>query len=431
MYRFRDPIHGYISVTEGELAVIDSGPFQRLRGIKQLATASLVYHGAEHTRFGHSLGVMHLTSSVFDSVVKKDPELFSEKKSIWYRQILRLIGLTHDLGHAPFSHASETLFKDGLEHEDYTKKVLFETEIGDCIRTIGSEMKNQLGSAYDITPELIWKIYDGKDVLDDDYIFPDFPFLKSFMDGELDCDKMDYLLRDSYYCGVEYGHYDLERLVDSFTVYKDNNDATLRLAIERGGVHAVEEFILARYFMFLQVYFHKTRRLLDKRLTNCLHDILPGGVFPVDVRQYLEWDDSKVLKEIREAGGASNARAFLDRETMSCIYATNVHLNKEGAGIFKIIERSIGNRLLQEGVSKEELCLHLVYDCPKKAVHKISEEALDERGIPVIVEYQSEPSSLLDESLLLSGLKKEIHIQRLYVSNEYKSIAKQIIEDYL
>ena len=109
MYQFRDPVHGFIEVSDEELRIINSAPFQRLRNIRQLGTTYLVYHGAEHTRFGHSLGVMHLTSRVFDSIVKKKTHLFSEdvevnnKRIIWYRQILRLIGLTHDLGHAPFS----------------------------------------------------------------------------------------------------------------------------------------------------------------------------------------------------------------------------------------------------------------------------------------------------------------------------------------
>ena len=130
MYQFRDPIHGFIDVSDDELKIINSAPFQRLRNIRQLATTYLVYHGAEHTRFGHSLGVMHLTSRVFDSVTKKVPKLFSENEEenraiiAWYRQILRLIGLTHDLGHAPFSHASEELFENGKKHEDYTKQIM-------------------------------------------------------------------------------------------------------------------------------------------------------------------------------------------------------------------------------------------------------------------------------------------------------------------
>lgn len=126
MLHFRDPVHGFIDITESECAVVDTAAFQRLRRIKQLATTYLVYHGAEHTRFGHSLGVMHLTSRVFDSILAKNSDLFGgdPARRAYYRQLLRLVGLTHDLGHPPFSHASEDLFANGREHEDYTHDMI-------------------------------------------------------------------------------------------------------------------------------------------------------------------------------------------------------------------------------------------------------------------------------------------------------------------
>jgi HD superfamily phosphohydrolase len=137
MLQFRDPVHGFIDVSDDEQKIIDSGPFQRLRNIHQLATTYLVYHGAEHTRFGHSIGVMHLVTRAFDSVVKEKSNLFradpreNEAVVIWYRQILRLIALVHDLGHAPFSHASEQLFPGKITHENYTKKIIEETEVAE------------------------------------------------------------------------------------------------------------------------------------------------------------------------------------------------------------------------------------------------------------------------------------------------------------
>lgn len=255
--RYRDPVHAFIEVNPLENKIIDSPPFQRLRNIKQLALTNLVYHGAEHTRFGHSLGVMHLVTKAFRSVVNKNHLFLSEPKIAWYEQILRLIALTHDLGHAPFSHASEAVFPGKLKHEDFTEKIIKETCIADYIREIGHGYVQQYGAKYDITPKLICDIYNGRDAGENS----EFVFLKSFMDSELDCDKMDYLLRDSLYCGVNYGKFDVERLVSCLTVFIQ--DGIPRLAIEYGGVQAFEEFVLARYFMFVQVYFHRTRRYFD------------------------------------------------------------------------------------------------------------------------------------------------------------------------
>lgn len=229
--RLRDPIHGFIELSELELEIVDSIPFQRLRNIKQLATTYLVYHGAEHTRFGHSVGVMHLVTRAFHSAVSNyykqqtGTKLFNNDiDAKWYEQILRLIALVHDLGHAPFSHGSEALFDDGLEHEDFTNKIICETEIADIILRVGQEFcrKNKVDDSYLITPELLWSIYGEKNPESNPQYMNhiiDFKFLKTFMDSELDCDKMDYLLRDSYYCGVNYGKYDLNRIIDSLTVY--------------------------------------------------------------------------------------------------------------------------------------------------------------------------------------------------------------------
>lgn len=430
---FRDPIHGLIEVSDEECAIIDTAPFQRLRRIKQLATTNMVYHGAEHTRFGHSIGVMHLTSRVLDSIASKNPNLFQgdSDKFAYYRQLIRLVGLTHDLGHPPFSHASEDLFQNDLEHEDYTRDILFSAELQDAIGGVNRSFANEHGAGYEISPETIWLAYTCEDVTSPYYAAPDFPFLKSLMDSELDCDKMDYLLRDSHYCGVNYGNYDLGRLVDSFTVYCGENDDLLKLAIASDGVQAVEEFILARYFMFIQVYFHKTRRLLDKRLVECLKTILPNGTFPTDTQEYLAWDDSRVINELSSVskGGSS---PFLDRETMHCVFSSQSHAGGDTTRLYNLAKKKAEEILSARGVTSEHLNKHLVLDSPSKAVHKISREPSDERGIPVVFEHKKEPVSLLDQSVLLNSLKdNEIAMRRLYVSAEYKDEVEGALADFL
>lgn len=420
-YQFRDPVHGFIEVSEDELKIINSAPFQRLRNIHQLATTYLVYHGAEHTRFGHSVGVMHLTSRVFDSVMAKNPNLFSdddeinERKIAWYRQILRLIGLTHDLGHAPFSHASEDLFEAGKEHEDFTKLIILETEIADYIREIGIKFKAQYGESYDITPELVWMIYDGKDVTNEKFIFPDFLFLKSFMDGELDCDKMDYLLRDSLYCGVTYGRYDLDRFVSTLTAHKQANQ--IQLAIERGGIQALEEFILARYFMFIQVYFHKTRRYLDKALVKSLTAILPNSKYPTDVQEFLKWDDTGVINLISESDDP-NVISFKNREIMTCVLESKAHsgqAEKQSARlIYKILQAKYGDQVL--------------FDTVDKSSHKLTPFLLSPnddsgKGIMILDEKTGDVKNIMEESLILNSIVAPIWINRIYAA---KSIADEV-----
>ncbi len=433
--QFRDPIHGFIEVSDLELKIIDSPPFQRLRNIKQLATTYLVYPGAEHTRFGHSLGVMHLVTRAFESALEnykiaQGKVLFESTRKEWYKQILRLIALTHDLGHAPFSHASEALFDGGAEHEDFTRKIICETEIAQHIRSIGNEFcrKYSAGEEYDITPELLWLIYGEKNPeLNPQYIMPDYKFLKSFIDSELDCDKMDYLLRDSYYCGVNYGKYDLNRLLSSLSVYVKQDDNIMQLAIERGGIHAFEEFVIARYFMFIQVYFHKTRRYLDKLLIDNIANILPDSTYPDDVNEYLKWDDYSVLDKIKKLQHSSPvAGQFVERKVKSCVYETTAHSNRGNDYIvFGIIKNKLRN----------QLGCDIIEDTANKMPHKIPTleeyDASSGKGIPILVHLMDRPSSISSESILLQNLIKPINIRRLYVERNHVKAAKRIVCDLL
>lgn len=427
MYQFRDPVHGFIEISNDELRIINSPPFQRLRNIHQLATTYLVYHGAEHTRFGHSIGVMHLTSRVFDSVVKKNPLLFSENaeenalKIKWYRQLLRLIGLTHDLGHAPFSHASEELFPEGKEHEDYTRLVICETEIAEYINIIGEKFKATYVDSYNITPELVWMIYEGKEITNEEFILPDFLFLKSFMDGELDCDKMDYLLRDSLYCGVTYGKYDLDRFVSTLTAYKSDNK--IQLAIERGGVQALEEFILARYFMFIQVYFHKTRRYLDKALVKSLKAVLPKGKYPERIDDYLKWDDIRVLNLIADSEN-QDVVDYRNRKIMTCVLDSKPHGEKADRLNASIIY----------GILKKEFGDGVLFDSVDKAAHKFTPALLEPeddsgRGIRILDETTGAVKNLMEESIILESIFRPISINRIYADRTIKDKVMKRIDE--
>lgn len=419
-FKFRDPVHGFINVRPLEKKIIDSRPFQRLRGIKQLALTYLVYHGAEHTRFGHSIGVMHLVTKAFHAVTSKNVDLFTKEQTEWYEQILRLIALAHDLGHAPFSHGSESVFPDGLEHEDFTDKIVTSTEIGDYIRMIGAEFARKYGSEFDITPELICSIYHGANIDN-----PNFIFLKKFMDSELDCDKMDYLLRDSLYCGVSYGKYDVERLISCLTTYKRDNN--IFLAIEKGGIHAFEEFVLARYFMFVQVYFHRTRRFLDKMLVDYLKVSLSGGRYPGNVNDYLTWDDARVWGKIKEDEKIITcAERLVNRRIMKMVYESPTHSNVQEKKMYNLIKKDLQNRFGDE---------NLLFDSADKMTHKIPlrHEIDNEKAIPILLDYSDEPSTISIESGIINKMTEPINIMRIYakedIANEAESFVKQRMRD--
>ena len=411
---FRDPIHGFIPVNFWERKIIDSQPFQRLRHIKQLSLTYLVYHGAEHTRFGHSIGVMHLVSKAFQGVVNNNSDLFSKGQKEWYEQILRLMALTHDLGHAPFSHGSEAVFPEKLSHEDYTEKIIKETVIAEYIQEIGNEFVQKYGEGYNITPELICSVYRGRNISN-----PDFIFLRKFLDSELDCDKMDYLLRDSYYCGVNYGKFDLERLVATLTVHKEDNN--LYLAIKKGGLYAFEEFVLARYFMFIQVYFHKTRRFLDKALVEFLKKNLVNGKYPKDVHSYLEWNDGKVWQLINNIEHRDEyADRLINRKIMKCVYESRTHSEKLDLNIFRLIK----NELIRD--FGEE---NLVFDSADKLAHKIPLKLTieSEQAIPIILGHTDTPGTISDESEVIKNMTKPINIWRIYAKEEIATEAEALV----
>jgi len=379
---------------------------------------------------------MHLVSKAFNSAFKNYKEtcgndLFEPVRAKWYEQILRLIALTHDLGHAPYSHASEALFEDGLEHEDFTKKILFETEIANYIHEIGHDFcqKYKVGSEYEITPELLWLIYGEKNPeLNPLYIMPDFKFLRSFMDSELDCDKMDYLLRDSYYCGVNYGKYDLNRLLTSLNVYMNSEGNIMQLAINRSGIHVFEEFIIARYFMFIQVYFHKTRRYLDKLLVKSIASILQEQRYPSDVNEYLILDDHVIYNKIKENQDDSpSAKQFINRQVMTCVYDSGTHGNKANdVRLFNLVRRELTDKLGSE----------IVEDTANKLAHKIPSmelyDAESGKGIPILSQYSSQPVSISTESILLQSLiSKPINIKRIYVDKTYAKEAQDIVKKFI
>jgi len=281
-YELRDPIHKAILFDSYEKKFIDHQVLQRLRSISQLGFVSMAYPGAIHSRFLHSLGVMHLAGRIFHSVVTSNKKFFSQRfsnKDLKYLyKVLRLSGLLHDIGHAPYSHSCEYLFPnfDELDmphhwlkkskrnpkcsHEDYGvyliyQRLLKEDKIfdEDTAQDICSLIHHQ------VNPSPSFQDKFGKSGI--------FSMLSNIISGEIDVDRMDYLLRDSYFAGVTYGNFDVDRIVTSLSAFDQNG---IKLAVEGNAIHTFEDFLLARYHMFLQVYFHKTSLCFDYYLLQAL-----------------------------------------------------------------------------------------------------------------------------------------------------------------
>lgn len=279
MYEIREPVHQTISFSDEEAKVVDHPIFQRMRDIRQIGLSYLVYPGATHDRFSHMLGAMHLSGRVWDSMMRSASELllesgYEEKDLQYFRQILRFAALLHDVGHAPFSHSSEPLMpKFGIleipfewyyevdperqaEHEDYS--VMMIAAIGKENSTvITEEMAQDISSLVsgNIKPSPAWSRFEEGRAGDM------HEFLKSIISGELDVDRMDYLLRDAHYTGVKYGVYDKDHLIRNLGITLQ--EGLFRMTIDSTAVRAFEDFLLARYHMFLQVYHHKTSNTFD------------------------------------------------------------------------------------------------------------------------------------------------------------------------
>lgn len=267
----RDPVLGYIGLTDVERDIIDTFPVQRLRRIKQISVASITYPGGEHTRFPHALGTMHLSGKIAESL-RTGIEISDED---W--QLVRLAGLLHDIGHGPFSHTYEAVLSahKGLTHEDMGEKIIRESSLADEISDRG---------------------YDPGEL--SDLIFGEpkrNKYLKQIITSQLDADKMDFLLRDSYFTGVEYGQIDVHRLIQAMEVI--NGD----IAIDKKALSALETFVIARYEMFLNVYYHHSVRAAEitlRRAMNHARELLGLTTFE-DMEEFLQLDDAHVINGLR------------------------------------------------------------------------------------------------------------------------------------
>jgi uncharacterized protein len=320
----RDPIHGFIRADRLEAALIDAAPFQRLRSIHQLGLTFMVFPGAEHSRFSHALGAMELAGRVYDALAAKSDGLLAPGPASRERRLVRAAALLHDLGHAPFSHSAEELFEEHLDHEAMTRRLLATPEMAAVFARFGDGL----------VPAAVAHLLDGGGG-------PHERLLTQVVTGELDVDKMDYLLRDTLFCGVRYGSYDLDRLLDTLVPLRDPESGEWGIGVEEGGVHAVEALVMARYYMFTQVYFTVVGKALELHLAAWLAD--QGERWPADPEAFLLHDDLTVLTRMR-AGGGPHALAVTRRVHYPLAFETREHLAREDHARFEALLPELAER---------------------------------------------------------------------------------------
>lgn len=227
---FKDPVHKYIYVQDPLIwDVINTREFQRLRRIRQLGTSYLTFHGAEHSRFSHSLGAYEIARKIINQFERNEYEGWPKGE----RMLCLCAALLHDIGHGPFSHSIEKVF--GEHHETWTCRIILgDTEVNRVLKQADASLPERIA-------QVIRKTYPEEIVV-------------SLVSSQLDADRMDYLLRDAYCTGVNYGMYDLDRILRVVRPYQG------KIVVKESGMHAVEDYLMSRYQMYWQVYFHPVTR---------------------------------------------------------------------------------------------------------------------------------------------------------------------------
>ena len=317
----KDPVHSYIHIHyEVIWNCLDSKEFQRLRRIRQLGGDFQVYPTAEHSRFSHSFGVYEIVRRMVTEVKSLCVELTEYDKVC-----VMLAGLLHDVGHGPFSHAFEHVTNHS--HEEYTAKIILgNTELNTILRAVSENLPQDIVSIIQHTHE--------NDILN------------QIVSGQLDADRMDYLLRDSYFTATSYGQFDLERILRTMRVRKTNEGRKV-IVVKYTGIHSVEDYIMARYQMYWQVYYHPVARSYEAvfiQLFNRLKDI-----FKVD-KDYFE--DMKVLIPFLEKSEVS-VEEYFKLDENSLLYCCALIQDKEDK-IAADLARRLQNRNLFEYVDYDE-----------------------------------------------------------------------------
>lgn len=427
--KFRDPIHDFIYVSPEELEIINTPIFQRTHNIKQLSLGYYVYHGAEHSRFGHMIGAMHIAGLAYDSL-KQNTEKLGEsfQGDDIDRSTLRIASLLHDVGHTPFSHSLENILD--VSHEDYSK-------------TLVKHYFEDILKKANVDVNVVNNLIDGA--------YPKKPYFSKIVSGQLDVDRLDYLLRDSYYSGVSYGKYDLGRIIDQLAIVDET------FVVLQGGYESVEQLIFARYQMYQQVYFHKTKRAFELMLWKCGEILMEKNLleYPklkdlennLGIEDYLKHDDRWFLNLIFDESNPSevkniatmikNRKPYL--ETYSPIsnrkksHRSIIEPNDSVDGL-EVIQTSLLHDLDSIGIQPHEFLTDEFSRSPYKLMpdYNISDES-DGEGNSISIYYKN--NQLIEpiekrSHVVLTLAKNQPFMMRAFVIPEKYELIRKYLEKF-
>jgi HD superfamily phosphohydrolase len=391
----KDPVHGYVYITEAEKEIIDSYTVQRLRRLRQLAGSEFVYPGANHTRFEHCVGVMYLAGKVVEnpniSRMVMDEEV----------NMIRVAALLHDVGHGPFSHVFEQLLIKNLEktHEDITSWIIHKGELRDTIAKVGYK------------PEEVGKLAVGK------LHRSGKAFLDQIISSAVDVDKQDFIVRDTFHTGAEYGFIDVFRLIHALDVLGED------LAVELGALSALEAFMIARIESFKSIYFHRVGRAAQIMLAMAMEkaDIELGLTAFKTPEEYLAMDDYTVWAALKKCKKSKEIIDNLEhRKMMKCAYERTFY--EKDTMVSNIFGRESYRRQLQCEIAKEANVEAdtVVIDVPTvPSVPYHNAVLMEPMEIPLFSRSQSgnkKPCTLSDVSKIIENLRGFINILRVYTS---------------
>ncbi|MFQ5711503.1 MAG: HD domain-containing protein [Candidatus Geothermarchaeales archaeon] len=404
----KDPLHGYIHITEAEKSVIDTRPVQRLRMIKQLAGAEYVYPGAHHNRLEHSLGVMHLAGLLSQSL---SAHMTDEEA-----EVMRIASLLHDVGHGPFSHVFEHLLVKFLDktHEDLSTWIVRESEVADRIEAQGFDAKT-------IGDLAVGRLMETEK-----------PFLNQIIRSAVDVDKMDFIVRDTYHTGAEYGYVDTQRLIYTMDVL--NGDLTVNVT----SLSALESFVIARVESFKTIYFHRATRAVQLMLVHAMErarEELGLTDFKMP-EEYFNLNDYTVWTMLKRCEASRPIIEDLERRRLlKCAYERAFYVENEMAS--KVFSSEDTRSQIREevaskaGVDPEAVAIDVPTLPSVPYMHSMQLGPMD---IPLFSEARDGrkvPLRLSDVSRIVSSLRGFMNILRVYTQEELRERVGEAAEEVL